>query len=126
MKKHKVAAHKEAVRLYLQERAKPEGGMSLRQVQDRIKKKYSVTVHYSSICRYANEGLIASPKQMGPPGTIAKANYKVLCAALSSFIPMNQMNSRSGDNTRPTLIFTPAKMVGMSLPDAGKLLDCLL
>ncbi len=26
MKKHKAAAHKEAVRLYLQERAKPEGG----------------------------------------------------------------------------------------------------
>ncbi len=126
MKKHKAAAHKEAVRLYLQERAIPEGGMSLRQVQDQIKKKYSVTVHYSSICRYANKGLIASPKQMGPPGTIAKANYKLLCAALSSFIPMNQMNSRSGDNTRPKLIFTLAKTVGMSSPDAGKLLDRLL
>jgi hypothetical protein len=49
----------------------------LRQVQDQIE-KYSVTVHYLSICRYANEGLIASPKQMGPPGTIAKANYKMV------------------------------------------------
>ncbi len=78
MKKHKAAVHKEAVHLYLQERAKPEGGvMSLRQVQDQIE-KYSVTVHYLSICRYANEGLIASPKQMGPPGTIAKANYKLV------------------------------------------------
>jgi hypothetical protein len=34
MKKHKAAVHKEAMHLYLQERAKPEGGMSLRQVQD--------------------------------------------------------------------------------------------
>jgi hypothetical protein len=38
MKKHKTVAHKEAVCLYMQERAKPKGGMSLRQVQDQIKK----------------------------------------------------------------------------------------
>jgi hypothetical protein len=125
MKKHKAAMHKEAMHLYLQERVKPEGGMSLRQVQDQIK-KYSVDVHYSTISRYANEGLIASPKKMGPPGTIAKADYKLLCAALSSFIPMNQMNSHLGDNTCPKLMFTLAKMVGMSLPNVGKLLDCLL
>ncbi len=38
IKKHKAAAHKEAVRLYLQERAKPEGGMSLRQFRIKLKK----------------------------------------------------------------------------------------
>ena len=48
----------------------------------------------------------ASPKKKGPPGHISKANYKLLCAALSSFIPMNQMNARAGDNTRTKLIAT--------------------
>jgi hypothetical protein len=79
MKKHKAAVHKEAVHLYLQERAKPEGGvMSLRQVQDQIKKIFcdcSLLVHLP-LCKWGS--IIASPKQMGPPGTIAKANYKLV------------------------------------------------
>jgi hypothetical protein len=97
--KHKSVAHKEAVRLYLKKKEKP-GGMSLRQVQDHIAKKYSVTVHYSTISCYANEGLLnASPKKTGPVGTFAKSTYKLLCDALSSFIPINQMNARAGDNS---------------------------
>jgi hypothetical protein len=65
MKKHKAALHKEAVHLYLQERAKPEGGvMSLRQVQDQIK-KYSVTVHYLSICRYAEQNRTEQLRKLG-------------------------------------------------------------
>jgi hypothetical protein len=97
--KHKSVAHKEAVRLYLKEKEKP-GGMSLRQVQDHIAKKYSVTVHYSTISRYANEGLLnALPKKMGPAGKFAKSTYKLLCDALSSFIPINQMNACAGDNS---------------------------
>jgi hypothetical protein len=99
-KKHKSDAHKEAVRLYLKEREKP-GGMSLRQVQDEIAKKYSITVNYSPISRYANAGLLnVSPKKKGPAGTFAQSTYKLLCDALSSFIPINQMNARAGDNSQ--------------------------
>ena len=62
----------------MQEKAKPKG-LSLRQVQEKIMKKYSVNVHYLSICQYANEGLVgALPKKMGPPGHISKATYKRL------------------------------------------------
>ena len=76
-------------------------GLSLRQVQEKIMKKYSVNVHYSSICQYANEGLVgALPKKMGPPGHISKVIYKLHCATLSSFIPMNQINACAGDNKR--------------------------
>jgi hypothetical protein len=98
---------KKAVRLYLQDRAKPEGGMSLRQVQDEII-KYSMTVHYSSICRYANEGLIASPKKMGPPGMIPKANYKLLCAALFRACLQNfkvQLSIGDGSNNQQATAF---------------------
>ncbi len=78
-KKHKSDAHKEAVRLYLKAREKPRG-ISLRQVQDQIAKKYSVTVHYSTISCYTNEGLLnASPKKKGPAGTFAKSMQKLLC-----------------------------------------------
>ena len=75
-KKHRSDALKEAVHLYVQEKAKPDG-LSLRQVQAKIKKKYLVDIHYSTISRYANEGLVgASPKKLGPPGHLSKANYK--------------------------------------------------
>jgi hypothetical protein len=36
IKKHHSTVHKKAVHLYLMERAKPEGRMLLRQVQDQI------------------------------------------------------------------------------------------
>ena len=125
-KKHRSDALKDAVRLYAQEKAKPDG-LSLRQVQEKIMKKYSVNIHYSTISRYVKEGLVgASPKKMGPPGHISKANYKLLCAALSSFIPMNQMNARAGDNTRTKLIVTLVKTVGITSSEAGKLLSRLL
>ena len=124
--KHKSAVHKEAVRLYLKEKEKP-GGMLLRQVQDHIAKKYSVTVHYSRISRYANEGLLnASPKKMGPACTFAKSMYKLLCDALSSFIPINQMNARAGDNSRIKLIDTLVKTLSISSTKASTLLTRLL
>jgi hypothetical protein len=124
--KHKSHALKEAVRLDVQEKAKSDG-LSLRQVQEKIRKKYSVPIHYSTICRYANEGLVgALSKKMGPPGHISKANYKLLCAALSSFIPLNQMNARTGDNTCMKLIVTLVKTMGITSSEAGKLLSRLL
>jgi transposase-like protein len=124
--KHKSVAHKEAVRLYLKEKEKP-GGMSLRQVQDHIAKEYSVTVHYSTISRYANEGLLnALPKKMGPAGKFAKSTYKLLCDALSSFIPINQMNACAGDNSRIKLIHTLVKTLSISSTEASTLLTRLL
>ena len=124
--KHKSVAHKKAVHLYLKEKEKP-GGMSLRQVQDHIAKKNSVTVHYSTISRYANEGLLnASPKKMGPAGTFAKSTYKLLCDALSSFIPINQMTARAGDNSRIKLIDMLVKTLSISSTKASTLLTRLL
>ncbi len=45
-----MEAHKEAVRLYTQEKEKPEGArMSSRQVQDHIQKKYGVGPSFRTI-----------------------------------------------------------------------------
>ena len=60
-KNHKSDAHKEARHLYMQEKAKLDG-LSLWQVQEKIITN-SVNIHYSTNCRYANEGLVgALPK----------------------------------------------------------------
>ena len=106
----------------MQEKAKSDG-LSLRQVQEKIMKKCSVSIHYSTICHYANEGLVGvSPKKMGPPGHISKANYKLL----SSFIPMIRMNARAGNNIRTKLIVTLVKTMGITSSEASKLLFRLL
>ncbi len=99
----------------------------MRQVQDHIANKYSVTVHYPTISRYANEGLLnASPKKMGPAGNFAKSTYKLLCDALSSFIPINQMNARAGNNSRVKLIDALVKTLSISSTEASTLLTRLL
>jgi hypothetical protein len=102
-KRHKVDVHKEAVRLYTHEMEKPEGArISLRQVHDHIKKKYcGVGPSFTTIHRYAKEGLVnVSPKKMGTSGNLSEWTYRLLCEALSSLIPINGMNARSGDNSR--------------------------
>ena len=94
-KKHNSDPHKEAVCLNLKEREKP-GGMSLRQMQDEIAKNILSLFYYSTISCYANKGLLnVSPKnkKKGPAGTFAQSTHKLLCGALSSFIPINQMNA---------------------------------
>ncbi len=76
-KKHQSDALKEAVRLYVQEKAKPDG-LSLRQVQVKMNKKYSVDIHYSTISCYANEGLVgALPKKLDRPAIFQRptTNY---------------------------------------------------
>jgi hypothetical protein len=104
-KKHKSEAHKEAVRLYDQERGKPDGGMSLRQVVEQVEKKYGVAPSYSTIRRYTIEGLVdASPKKTGPDGNLPKAAYKLLCEAFATVIPIQQLNARAGDNTRRKIV----------------------
>ena len=101
--------------------------MSLREVQDQITKKYSFTVHYSMISWYTNKGLLnALPKKMGPIGTLSKSTYKFLCNALSSFIPINQMNTCAADNTQFKLIATLVKMLSNSSTEVDKLLRRLL
>ncbi len=128
-KRHKVDVHKEAVRLYTHEMEKPEGDrMSLRQVQDHIIKKYcGVGPSFTTIHQYAKEGLVnVSPKKMGTSGNLSEGTYKLLCEALSSLIPINGMNARSGDNSRKKLTTILVKTMDIETSEAGKLLDRLL
>jgi len=57
---------------------------------------------------------------------LAKSTYKLLCNALSSFIPINQMNACAGDNTRFNLIATLVKMLSISSTEADTLLKRML
>jgi hypothetical protein len=123
-KRHKADVQKAFVELYVMERQKPDG-MLARQVAKKIEKKYgSVTPHYSTMVRYANEGLVnASPKKMGPVGNISATAYKLLCHACQSFVPINQLNSCTYDNELPKLIPTFMKTFDISSPQAILLLN---
>jgi len=63
---------------------------------------------------------------MGSSGTISEGTYKLLCEALSSLIPINGMNARSGDNSRKKLMTMLVKTMDIETSEAGKLLDRLL
>ena len=92
-KRHKSASHKAAVQLYNREKQKPNG-MSARQVHAAITAQYEMCLSISTITLYTNQGLIdASPKKMGPVGSISATAYKFLCQAYSSIVPINQMNA---------------------------------
>ena len=117
---------KEAVRLYDQERGKPDGGMSLRQVVEQVEKKYGVAPSYSTIRRYTIEGLVdASPKKTGPDGNLPKAAYKLLCEAFATVIPIQQLNARAGDNTRRKIVIMLMKTLDIPKREASKLLTRL-
>ena len=123
-KKHKSDAHKEAVRLYDKERSKSDGGMSLRQVVAQVEKKYGVTPSYSTIRRYAIEGLVdASPKKTGPDGNLPKAAYKLLCDAFATVVAIHQLNARAGDHTRRKSIIMLMKTFDIPKREASKLLE---
>ena len=99
-KKHKRDAHTETVQLYHKERGKSDGGMSLRQVVVQVEKKYGVAPSYSTIRRYAIEGLMdASPKKTDSDSNLLKAAYNLLCDAFATVIPIHQLNTHAGDNT---------------------------
>jgi hypothetical protein len=99
-KKHKRDTHKETVQLYHKERGRSDGGMLLRQVVVQVEKKYGIALSYSTIRRYAIEGLMdASPKKTDPDGNLPKAAYNLLCDAFATVLPIHQLNTHAGDNT---------------------------
>ena len=67
-----------------------------------------------------------SPKKMGQSGILSEGTYRLLCEALSSLIPINGMNARSGDNVRKKITTMLVKTMDMDSIEAGKLLDRLI
>ena len=107
MKLKYKAAHKEATMLYDREVGKQNGGMLLRKVEDFVKKKHhGICPGKTTIHRYVVElGLVGmSPLKTGPEGNIPREVYNSLCMAYGSFLRINQINGRGGDNLRTKLI----------------------
>ena len=107
LKKKEVykAAHKAATVLYALERSKEGGGMTVRQVEAIVKKKFhgigpskSTIQHYVVDLKIKGE----SPKKRGPVGYISQVAYKALCVAFASMLRINQLNSKT--NARRTQI----------------------
>ena len=95
-------AHKAATRLYAAQLDREEGGMSSRQVEAFIKKKYGVGPSHATIHHYVVKrgDINVSPAKRGPEGNISAIAYKSLCAAFASFMQINQLNGTSGINKR--------------------------
>ncbi len=122
-KRHKLEVHKAAVRLYDAEKQKLDG-LLIRQVQVAIKAKYEVCPSKAVISHYAKQGLInASPMKMGPVGHSLAAEYKFLCQACSSLVPINQMNVCTSDNSRKMMIPILAKTFNISTGKAKGLFN---
>ena len=94
-------AHKTATLKFDEERNKKEGGLSVRQVAEKIKTKFNgVGPSASTIHHYVvNLGLVGvSPLKMGPEGSIPQLQYKALCTAVSSKLRINQLNAKGGNS----------------------------
>jgi len=84
LKKKEVykAAHKAVTILYALERSKEGGGMTVRQVEEIIKKKiHGIGPSKSTIQHYVVDLNIKgeSPKKRGPVGYISQVAYSVMC-----------------------------------------------
>jgi hypothetical protein len=122
-KRHKSNVHKAAMRLFNIEKQKPDG-MLIRLVYDAIMAKYETCPSIATISRYANRGLLnASPMKMGPVGNILAMEYKFLCQAYKSLMPINQMNACACDNSRPNMIPMFAKTFNIGTGQAAGLLN---
>ena len=123
VRKHKSDALKAAVRLYNAEQQKPNG-LSIRQVRDVIMERFGLSPSIATISRYNTQGLIdASPKKMGPIGRLTALTFKILCSAYSSMVPINQMNSLAGNNTRKKMIPVLAETFSIRTLNATELLN---
>ncbi len=84
-------AHKAATRLYAAELDRKDSGMSSRQVEASIKKKYEVGPSHAMIYNYkvkcGNINVLLLKR--GPEGNILALAYKSLCAAFASLILMH-------------------------------------
>ena len=124
-KRRFVKAHKAATVLYDRERAKSEGGLSVRNVEKIIKKKHneigpsSTTIHHYVV----NLGLVGiSPIKPGPVGNIPPLIYKALCAAFGSLMRINQINALAGDNSRSKMVPIIAKAMNLTSSAAYNLI----
>ena len=90
---HKIAF--KAATTLLADENKKANGMSANSVIDHIKKEYGVTIARTTLSRYVREGVVGtSPKNNSNPGRISEWGFQTLCTATSSFILINQLNSR--------------------------------
>ena len=111
------------MRLYDDEKQKPNG-MSVRKVLFVILAKFEVCPSRSTIARYAKHGLVnASPMKMGPAGLLPAMAYTFLCQAYLSLIPINQMNTCAGDNSRKEMIPMLTKTFNIGTIEATGLLN---
>ena len=56
--------------------------------------------------------------KMGPAGLLSALAYKFLCQAYKSLIPINQINTCTGDNSRKEMILMLAKMFNIGTIEA--------
>ena len=88
--------HKQATLLYADERAK-EGGMSVRQVANKIRSENNGDGPSSStIYKYVVDLKMigVSPLKKGPEGKVSAMDYKSLCMAFERKLRIEQMNAK--------------------------------
>ena len=91
----KKEAHKAATTLYAEQRS-IEGGMSLRDVEKKIKLEFKVGPSIETIRRHVVElkSIGVSPQKRGPEGNIPTHHYKSLCMAFASKTRICQLNAK--------------------------------
>jgi len=121
-------AHKEATVLYDKERPIEKGGLSVRKVEEIVKAKHKgfgpsrSTIHHYVV----DLGLVGmSPLKPGPEGNIPALIYKSLCMAYGSFLRINQINARGGDNSRSRMIPILAEAMHISISSSADLIKRL-
>jgi hypothetical protein len=97
---HAKRALKRATKWYAEEKKKHEG-LSLVQIAEKVKKQYDgVGPHHATIRRYVNTNLVGmSPLKPGVKGDVRVSVFKSLCVAVTSFVCIEQINSRQGNIT---------------------------
>ena len=84
-------------------------------------------VSYRTITRYVQEGKIGeSPKKNGSPGFIQPWIFQSICIAVSSYIQINQVNGKSGNNERKQLNAVLMDVMGRNSTPRMQLLDRVL
>ncbi len=94
---HRKRALKRAMKWYAEEKKKTNGLSSV-QIAEKAKKEYGgVGPHPATIRRYVNANLVGmSPLKPGVTGDVPVSVFKSLCVALTSYVRIQQINSRQG------------------------------
>ena len=78
---------------------------------------------HATLVHYVGNGLIGvSPLKTGPRGDIPLHEYKVLCAAFTSFMRNQQLNKRQGTNKRGKMAPIIAETMHIDLNSARAIL----